>query len=91
MCINEKFYPLKRKHCDIRMGTNTNKYIDRGEFFIFVAFKFFNAGIYDIHKLRDSVGIKLFGTEKRYKVKKIDKSNKGVWLYVEDPKQLIDF
>jgi hypothetical protein len=88
---NEFYYKVRKKHCQIEMAGHTNEYIDKGNLFIAIEYRFFNSGAIDIHALRAARGIEIHGSGKRYNISKIYKSRKHIFLFLENPELLLEF
>ena len=85
------YFLVEKKHCQIYVAGTTNKYIDKGERFLMIEYRYFNRGVYDISDLREATGIEIVETGQRYPLKKINKSQKNFLLYFKNPELLLQF
>lgn len=87
----EGYVLVRKKDCVRNKANNTNKYVDKGDYCLSIALKYFNAGLYDIKQLRSAAGIQIKETGEIINLLGIAKTGKSAWLYLETPEQLKTF
>lgn len=85
----ETYYPLQKKHINVKVAGHVGQHIDVGVPFIGIPYRFFTTGV-DYKALRAAKGIEIVGTGKRYEILRVFKSRKYVGLFLKNPESLND-
>lgn len=66
--MKEKIFQVDKKHCRYFICTSANEYLEPGEVYVNVDYKFFNQGHYDIELASQAMKLVIAGEEEGYTI-----------------------